>query len=89
LGIDFICESVVFVPELITASDETEDGMRVDVVGEGKALLQKYRLKILDMSPRGFVADEGSVEDKTAVIIQRCDERPFFFGGGSPEMDRR
>ena len=63
----------MLVMDFITATDEAEDGVRIDVVLERQALGEEKRLKGLDVAPGGFVVEEFGEEEHTAVIVERSD----------------
>jgi hypothetical protein len=84
----FIGKEVVFSPERIPSLDESEDAMGVYVVSVRESMAQDHGLEGQDMGPAGLLLDQNSVEHESAIIIQRCDKIPFFFGSGSPEMMR-
>jgi hypothetical protein len=83
-----IGQKVVFSPDGVSSLDKSEDGMRIDIVGERKAIAKDDGLKGLDVSPAGFFLDQGRIEEEPTMIIQRRDEIPFLLGGGCPEMKR-
>jgi hypothetical protein len=83
-----IGQKVVFSPNGISSLDKSEDGMRIDIVGERKAIAKDDGLESLDVGPAGFFVDQSGIKDEPAVIIQRGDEIPFLFGGGCPQMKR-
>jgi len=82
-----IGQKVVFSPEGISSLDKTEDGMRIDIVGEREAVAKDDVLESLDMSPTGFFLDQGSIKEEPTMIIEGGDEIPFLLGGGRPEME--
>jgi len=81
-----IGQKVVFSPEGISSLDKTEDGMRIDIVGEREAIAKDDGLESLDVSPTGFFLDQGSIKEEPTMIIEGGDEIPFLLGGGCPEM---
>ena len=88
LRVGLIGQKMVFSPEGVSSLDKSEDGMRIDIVAMGESMLKNDGLEGRDMGPACFFVDQGCVEDKSAVIIQGCDEIPFLLGGGCPEMKR-
>ena len=55
LGIHVIGLEDVSAVKGVPALDEPEDGVGVHVIGVGQAVLEKYRLKSLNMSPGSFL----------------------------------
>ena len=86
LGVGFIGGEVMVSPEGVPSLDEAEDGVRIHVVGVGQSVTKKDRLESLDMSPASFFFEQDGIKDESAVIIQGCDEIPFFLSGGGPEV---
>jgi len=82
----FIGKEVVFIPEGVSSTDKSEDGVRVDIVGIRETEAEDDRLEGQDMGPAGLFLDQDGVEYESAIIIQGGDEIPFFLGGGGPEM---
>lgn len=83
-----IGQKVVLSPDGVSPLDKSEDGMRIDIVGERKAIAKDDGLEGLDVSPTCLFLDQGGVKDEPAVIVQRRNEIPFLLGGGGPEMKR-
>jgi hypothetical protein len=81
-----IGEEVVLIPEGVSSSDKSEDGVRIDIIAVGEPVLKDDALEGQDMGPAGFFFDQNGVEHESAIIIQRSDEIPFLFGSGCPEM---
>ena len=79
---------MVFLPDGVSPPDKSEDGMRIDIVGERKAIAKDDGLEGLDVGPTRFFLDQSGIKDEPAMVIQRRDQIPFFLGGGSPEMKR-
>ena len=52
-----IGQKVVFSPDRVSSLDKSEDGMRIDIVGERKAIAKDDGLKGLDVSPAGKIGD--------------------------------
>ena len=52
-----IGQKVVFSPDRVSSLDKSEDGMRIDIVGERKAIAKDDGLKGLDVSPAGLFLD--------------------------------
>jgi hypothetical protein len=77
-----IGQEVVFSPEGVSSLDKSEDGMRIDIVGEGEAIAKDEGLESLDVSPAGLFLDQGSIKEEPTMIIQGGDEIPFLLGGG-------
>jgi hypothetical protein len=40
------------------------------------------------MGPGGFGLEEVGIKERSAVVVQRADENPFFLGIGRPEVMR-
>jgi hypothetical protein len=80
----FIGEEVMFSPDGVSSLDKSEDGMGIDIVAIGESMLKNDGLEGQDMGPACFLVDQGCVEDKSAVIIQGCDEIPFLLGRRCP-----
>lgn len=89
LRIDLVGELAMVSPGRITALDEAEDRVRVDIVAQGKAVGAEDRLQGLDMRPRAFSTDKFGIEDEPGVVVDRGDQVPLFAGGGSPEVEGR
>jgi hypothetical protein len=83
-----IGQDMMFSPDGVSSLDESEDGMRIDIVGERKAISKDDGLESLNMRPRGLFLNQGGIKDEAAMIIQRGDEIPFLLSGGGPEMKR-
>jgi hypothetical protein len=81
-----VSHEVVFSPEGVPSLDKSEDGMGVYVVGVRESVSKEDGLKGQDMSPGGFLFDQGGIKDQAAIIIQGSDEIPFLLGSGCPEM---
>jgi hypothetical protein len=81
-----IGQKVVFSPDGVSSLDKSEDGMRIDIVGEGEAIAKDDGLESQDVSPAGLFLDQGGIEEEPTMIIQGGDEIPFLLGGGCPEM---
>jgi len=81
-----IGQKVVFSPDGVSSLDKSEDGMRIDIVGEREAIAKDDGLESLDVSPTGFFLDQGSIKEEPTMIIQGGDEVPFLLSGGCPEM---
>ena len=79
-------QEVVFSPDGVSSLDKPEDGMRIDVVGEREAIAKEEGLERLNVSPAGFLFDQGSIEEEPTMIIQGRDEIPFFLSGRGPKM---
>jgi len=79
-------QEVVFSPDGVSSLDKPEDGMRIDVVGEREAIAKEEGLERLNVSPAGFLFDQGSIEEEPTMIIEGGDEIPFLLGSGCPEM---
>jgi hypothetical protein len=82
----FISEEVVFIPKRVSSSDESEDRMRIDIVGVRKPISKDNGLEGQDMVPTGFCLKENGIKHESAIVIQRSDEVPFFLRGGCPEV---
>ena len=82
----FIGEQVMFSPEGVPSLNESEDGMRVNVVGVREAVAKDHGLESLDMGPAGLLLDQKSIKDEAAIIIQGSNEIPLFLSCGCPEM---
>jgi hypothetical protein len=52
-----IGQKVVFSPDGVSSLDKSEDGMRIDIVGEREAIAKDDGLESLDVSPTGFFLD--------------------------------
>jgi hypothetical protein len=85
---DLISEEVVFIPEGVSSSDKSEDGVRVDIVGVRESEAKDNRLQSQNMSPAGLCLEQNGIEHKSAIIIQRSDEVPFLPRGRRPEVMR-
>jgi hypothetical protein len=83
---DLIGQKMVFSPEGVSSLDKSEDGMRIDIVGERRAVSKDDGLESLDVGPTGLFLDQGSIKDEAAMIIQGSDQIPFLLSGGCPEM---
>ena len=81
-----IGQKVVFSPEGVSSLDKSEDGVRIDIVGEREAIAKDDGLEGQDMGPTGLFLDQNGIEDESTIIIQGSDEIPFLLGGGCPEM---
>jgi hypothetical protein len=79
-------EEVVFIPEGVSSADESEDGVRVDIVGVRKSVSKNDALEGQDMCPTGLRLEQNGVEHESAIIIQRSDEVPFLPRGRGPEV---
>ena len=64
-----IGQKVVFSPNGISSLDKPEDGMRIDIVGERKAIAKDDGLESLDVGPTGFFVDQSGIKDEPAVIV--------------------
>jgi len=84
----FIGEEVVLIPEGVSSSDKSKDGVRIDIVGIRESISEDDGLKGEDMSPAGLFLEQIGIEHESAIIIQRSDEVPFLLRGGCPEMVR-
>jgi hypothetical protein len=84
----FIGEEVVLIPEGVSYPDKSEDGVRIDIVGIRKSILEGDGLEGQDMGLAGLFVDQNGIEHESAIIIQRSDEIPFLLGSGGPEMMR-
>jgi hypothetical protein len=82
----FIGEEVVLIPEGVSSSDKSEDGVRIDIIAVGEPILKDDGLEGQDMGPAGFFLDQNGIEHESAIIIQGGDEVPFLFGSGCPEV---
>jgi hypothetical protein len=80
----FVGEEMVFSPDRISSLNKSEDGMGIDIVAIGESILKDDGLEGQDVGPAGLFIDQGCVEDKSAVIIQGCDEIPFLLGRRCP-----
>ncbi len=67
---DFIGQEMVFPPEGVSSLDESEDGMRIDIIGERQSVSKDHGLKSLNVSPRGLFLHQGGIKDEAAMIIQ-------------------
>jgi hypothetical protein len=79
---------VVFSPDRVSSLDKSEDGMRIDIVSERKAIAKDDGLEGLDVSPTGLFLNQGGIQEEPTMIIQGSDKIPFLLGGGCPEMKR-
>ena len=79
-----IGEKVVFSPDRVSSLDKSEDGMRIDIVGERKAIAKDDGLEGLDVSPAGLFLNQGGIQEEPTMIIQGSDKIPFLLGGGCP-----
>ena len=70
LSVGLVSEEVMLAPDGVPALDEAEDGVGIDVVGEGAAEFSDKGLRSADMKPRRFGFEEVAVEDTAAVIVQ-------------------
>ena len=59
----------MFAPQGITALDEAEDGMGVNVVGEGAAECGDEGVRGTDMEPGEFGFEEVAIEDAAAEML--------------------
>jgi hypothetical protein len=84
----FIGEEVVFIPEGVSSADESEDGVRIDIVGVREPVSKNDGLEGRDMGPTGLCLEQNGIEHESAIIIQRSDQIPFLLRGGGPEMMR-
>ena len=57
----FIGQKVVFSPDGISPLDKSEDGMRIDIIGEGETIAKEDGLEGLDVSPGGLFLHQGGV----------------------------
>jgi hypothetical protein len=83
-----IGQKMVFSPDRISSLDESEDRMRIDIIGVRKSISKDDGLEGQDMGPTRLFDDQGCIEDETTIIIQRSEEIPFLLGTGCPEMKR-
>jgi len=83
---DLIGEEMVFSPEGVPSLDKSKDGMGVYIVAVRESILKDDALEGQDMSPSGFLFDQSGIKDQPAIIIERSDQIPLFFGRRSPEM---
>ena len=81
-----IGQEVVFIPEGVSSSDKSEDGVRIDIVGVRESEAKDDRLEGQDMGPAGFFLNQNGVEHESAIIIQGGNEIPFLLRGGCPEV---
>jgi hypothetical protein len=81
-----IGEEVVFIPEGVSSSDKSEDGVRIDIIGVRKSILKDDRLQGQNMGPAGLCLNEDGIEHESAIIIQGGNEIPFLLRGGCPEV---
>jgi hypothetical protein len=82
----FIGEEVVFIPERVSSPDKSEDRVRIDIVGIRESISKDDGLEGQDMGPTGLCLNENGIEHESAIIIQRSDQIPLFFGSGCPEV---
>ncbi len=82
----FVGQEMVFIPESVSSADESEDGVRIDIISVREPVSKDDRLEGQDVGPTGFRLQEGGIEHESAIIIQRSDEVPFFLRGGCPEV---
>ena len=80
-------------PELISdmnalMKDETEDGMIVQVVGQGQAVSDQGLSDDLKVLEGGFMGNDPGPDEGSAMIILGEDEIVFFSGPGEPQMAR-
>lgn len=64
----------------IPSLDKSEDRVGVDVVSVRESVSKEDALEGQDMSPGGFLFDQGGIEDQPAIIIQGSNEVPFLLG---------
>jgi hypothetical protein len=83
---NLVGQEVVLSPIGVPSLDKPEDGMGVDVVGVRESVSKEDCLKGQDMSPGGFLFDQGGVKDQPAIIIQGGNQVPLFLGCRCPEM---
>jgi hypothetical protein len=57
----FIGEEVVLIPEGVSSSEESEDGVRVDVVGVRESIAEDDALEGQDIGPASFFLDQSGV----------------------------
>jgi hypothetical protein len=69
LGVGFIGEEVVFSPERIPSLDESEDAVRVHIIGVRKPISKDDGLEGQDMSPASLCLKENGIEHESAIII--------------------
>jgi hypothetical protein len=84
----FVGQEVVLIPEGVSSSDKSEDGVRIDIVGVGESEAEDDGLEGQDMGPAGLFLDQNGIEHESAIVIQRSDEVPFLLGRRCPEMIR-
>jgi hypothetical protein len=77
---------VVLIPEGVSPSDKSEDGMGVHIVGVRESIAKDDGLQGQNMSPTGLFSDQNGVQEEPTVIIQGSDEVPFLFRRWRPEM---
>jgi hypothetical protein len=56
-----IGQKVVFSPDGISSLDKSKDGMRIDIIGERKAITKEDGLECLDVSPSSFFFNESGI----------------------------
>ena len=83
-----IGQEVVFIPEGVSSTDKSEDGVRIDIVGVRESEAEDDGLEGQDMGPAGFFVDQNGVEHESAIIIQGGNEIPFLLSRWCPEMIR-
>ena len=67
----YVISKGVVVPVCgVPTFDIAEDGMGIDIIGEGRAVLEKEFFQGYDMRPGCFLVDQAGIEDEAAVIIQ-------------------
>jgi hypothetical protein len=86
LGGGLIGQEVVFIPEGVSSTDKSEDGVRIDIVGVRESEAEDDGLEGQDMGPAGFFVDQNGVEHESAIIIQGGNEIPFLLSRWCPEM---
>lgn len=86
LGVHLVGKLTVIAPEGIAALDKAEDGMRIDVVGEGEPVSEENSLKGKDVWPGAFTSEEFCIEDKAGMIIYGGYQAPLFPRGWCPNM---
>ena len=78
-------QEVVFIPEVVSSPDKSEDRVRIDIVGVRKSVSKNDGLEGQDMGPAGLCLEQNGIEHESAIIIQRSDEVPFLPRGRCPE----
>jgi len=76
----------VFSPEGVSSLDESEDRMRIHIVGERESVSKDDGLEGQDMGPARLFLNQNGVEHESAIIIEGSDQIPFLLGRWRPKM---